>query len=291
MQKKKLLFIINPISGVSKKAGIPDLISEHIDANKYEPEIYFSGYRGDAAREAAAARERNIDIVVAVGGDGTINEIASSLIGSDTALGIIPLGSGNGLARHLEIPINSVKAMKSLNTNRYTLIDTAFLNEKPFFNVAGVGFDAYVGYLFATIEGRGFKSYAKATWRALKSFKPFRVRIVADTLLYDGEAFLLSFANSNQFGNNCYINPDGIIHDGKIEIVLVRPFPALMTPVILWRLFAKSIKKSRYVEVFSINSATIETFEPAYVQLDGDVLGKMNKITLRVEQESLRVLA
>ena len=132
MQKKKLLFIINPISGVSKKAGIPDLISEHIDANKYEPEIYFSGYRGDAAREAAAARERNIDIVVAVGGDGTINEIASSLIGSDTALGIIPLGSGNGLARHLEIPINSVKAMKSLNTNRYTLIDTAFLNEKPF---------------------------------------------------------------------------------------------------------------------------------------------------------------
>ena len=289
MIKKKILFIINPISGAVKKAGIPDLVTEFIDEERFESEIYFSNYRGDAGREALEAMERKMDAVIAVGGDGTINEIASSLTGSDTALGIIPLGSGNGLARHLGIPINSRLAVQQLNRNKLTLIDTAYVNEHPFFNVAGIGFDAYVGYLFANIPGRGFKSYAKATWKALMTFKPFKVKIQSDNASYDGEVFLLSFANSTQFGNNCYINPDGIIHDGKIEIVLLRPFPALVTPIILWRLFARKIKGSKYVETFSVNAAVIETESPMHVQVDGDVLGKMQKVTLRVEQEALRV--
>ncbi len=291
MYKKKLLFIINPISGISTKAGIPDLIGKYIDEQRFEPEIYFTNYRGDASREAREAALRKTDIVVAVGGDGTINEIASSLIGTETALGIIPLGSGNGLARHLGIPLNTGKAINFLNQNKVSLMDTAFLNEQAFFNVAGIGFDAFVGYLFASIPGRGFKTYVRATWRALWNFKPFQVKIISDSLLYEGKAFILSFANSNQFGNNCYINPDGIIHDGKIEIVLVKPFPARLTPIILWRLFAKKILASKYVELFSVDSATIETEEDAPVQLDGDVIGKFRKVALRVEQENLRVMA
>jgi diacylglycerol kinase (ATP) len=290
LRMKKLLFVINPISGAIRKVGIPGLINTHINRNVFNPEVYFTSVRGDAVKKADQAHENKTDIIVAVGGDGTINEIAGQLIGSQTAMGIIPLGSGNGIARHLGIPLDPEKAMKKLNSGEEYLMDAAYINGQPFFNVAGIGFDAYVSHLFSKIPKRGFSGYIKATWKGLKDFRPFHVKITSGDVLYEGKAFILSFANTSQFGNNCYINPDGITHDGKIEIVLFKPFPKWATPLLVYQLFSKKIKKSRYVKTWSLSEATIETRDKVYVQKDGDAIDKMDKIEIKVAKGGLRVI-
>lgn len=291
--KKKILFIINPISGTRKKEKLPALAKQILNPDLYDLDFYYTKSRGDGGRMAQEARYRNIDAVIAVGGDGTINEIASELVNSETALGVIPFGSGNGFARHLQIPLETEKALELINRHPLTKMDSCYINEIPFFNVSGLGFDAYVSYLFSLLPGRGLISYIKATARAFFNFKPFTVEISSKDGSYNGKAFLLSVANTCQFGNNCYINPAGDVTDGLLEIVVFKPFPLWKAPVLVYKLFNKSIHVSKYVQSWSTAEASINVHEDHKMKmhLDGDAMSAPERLNIRLTPASLKVIA
>lgn len=169
---QRLLFIINPISGTSRKGKIIKAIERRIDAQRFSVEFRYTEYAGHAVEIARQAAEDGVDIVVAVGGDGTVNEVARSLVHTNTALAIVPSGSGNGLARHLLIPMDIEKALDIINANVVTELDYGLINDKPFFCTCGVGFDAFISLKFAEAGSRGLKTYLEKTlvrWPALQA--------------------------------------------------------------------------------------------------------------------------
>ena len=172
MSKSNILFIINPISGGKDKLKIPALIDAHLDRSKFSPNFSFTEYVGHASEIAEEAANKNFDVIVAVGGDGTINEIATKVMQQNKVLGIIPFGSGNGLARFLKIPMNTVAAIKVINKLNVELIDTARFNDKSFFNMAGMGFDAHISSVFAGNKSRGLTGYLKLGLTEVLNYKP-----------------------------------------------------------------------------------------------------------------------
>lgn len=291
MEKKKALIIINPKSGTSRKANVEQLAMEFLDKGRFDIEFYYTQFAGDAHNAAQRAVQDKVDVVVAVGGDGTINEVGTELLHSQTAMAVIPLGSGNGLARHLKIPLQVAKAFSTINWLNISKIDSATLNGKPFFNISGIGFDAFVSYIFATLEKRGFNSYVKATWRAFFNFKPFHVNIASgDKKHFSGECYMVSIANSSQFGNNCYINPKADVKDGKVEIAVIIPFPRILVPALVYRMFNGSIHRSKYIRTFSVKHATITTDEPVKMHLDGEVFPSDTLFEVGVVPASLKVV-
>ncbi|RYD83108.1 MAG: diacylglycerol kinase family lipid kinase [Sphingobacteriales bacterium] len=291
MTKKKALIVINPKSGTTTKADIEQLAMEFLDKGKFDIEFYYTQFAGDARNAAQNAEKENVDIVIAVGGDGTINEIGSQLLHSKVTMAVIPLGSGNGLARHLKIPLDIPKAFSTVNNLNIGKIDSATINQKPFFNVSGIGFDAFVSYIFATLPKRGFGAYVKATWRAFFNFKPFHVEIQSGNKKhFSGKCYMVSVANSSQFGNNCYINPQADVKDGVIEIGVIIPFPRILVPVLVFKLFRGNIHLSRFIKTFSVKQATITSEIPVKMHLDGEVFPAETNFEVGVIPASLRVV-
>jgi len=229
---KKALLLVNPISGIGKQKNIEKLIGSCIDKEKLEVDIKYTEYPGHA-KELAGEAAGSHDIVVAVGGDGTVNEVGTSLIGSDTALAIIPTGSGNGLARHLNIPMRPEKALLLLNDYQVKKIDTIKINEFYSLNVAGIGFDAHVSHLFAKMKQRGLTSYIKLAVREFGNYKACKYSLNIDGDEFSQRAYLISFANSSQYGNNFYIAPDAEVDDGYIDVCVMNKFPKIAAPVLL----------------------------------------------------------
>lgn len=218
----------------------------------------------ELASEAVASRQW--DTVVAVGGDGTVNEVARGLLHSPVALGIVPMGSGNGLARHLGIPLSPAAALNHLFTSRSSLIDSATLNGQPFFCVAGLGFDAYVSQLFGQQPRRGLDTYLRVSMQAYLDYVPQRIR----TNGLEEVIFSLSFANAGQFGNNAWVAPHADLTDGRLDICTVSPFPKWYGTTLTYQLFTKSLKTSTYVSYQLLPELTIETEHPALVHYDGE---------------------
>ena len=182
--KRKALFIINPISGGKKKDGVPELIEKYLDAGAFEAVTIFSD--GVAhARQIAKEAVNKFDLIVAVGGDGTVNEVASAIVGSDTILGIIPYGSGNGLSRFLGISMEAEKAIQNLASGRVEIIDSGKLNGQPFFNMAGMGFDAHISEVFSHGKKRGFLSYIKSSFEEVYKYKPQLYQLEIDGKAYE----------------------------------------------------------------------------------------------------------
>lgn len=283
---KKALFIINPIAGVKKKKDIPELIKIHLDSNIFDFQIVFTKYAGHGKILAEDATKTH-DIVIAVGGDGTINEIATGLRHSDTNLGIIPMGSGNGLARHLNIPLNTVKAIQFLNLQKERKIDTCTLNDQTFFCTAGVGFDGYIGDIFAKQTSRGFWTYIKCTIREFFNYKP-KNYFFNETQV---KATLITVANANQFGNNVFISPFSNIEDGKFEVCVLKPFPKWSILGLSIQLFTKKINNSKYYNVSSHNEVIIENHSNEFVHLDGEPIGQIKKLHIKNFPKSLKVIA
>lgn len=287
--ERRALFIINPISGGKKKEGVPELINKHLDADAFTAVIVFSD--GIAhARQIAKEALNKFDLIVAVGGDGTVNEVASAIVGTDTPLGIIPFGSGNGLSRFLGIPMNAKQAIKTLSTGHTILIDSAKMNGKPFFNMAGMGFDAHISEVFSHTRKRGFFTYLKSSIQEIAKYKPQTYRLEIDGKPFNREAFMLSFANSSQYGNNAHIAPNASVQDGLLDICVIKPFP-------LWRFFemgmrmiTKTSDKTKYVEILRGKKISIKRNSPGPVHLDGEpqITGTENFI--EVVPDSLRVI-
>ncbi|MFM6953939.1 MAG: diacylglycerol/lipid kinase family protein [Sphingobacteriaceae bacterium] len=280
--KKKLLFLINPISGGKSKGRLPEYIHRELDASRFDYRYRFTEYVGHARELAKEAIEQQVDMVVAVGGDGTINEVASALVGSPVHMGIVPMGSGNGLATALGISRNPAKAIRQLSTASVHLVDSASINGHPIFNVSGMGFDAEISALFAKETGRGLWGYVKNTLSAILHYQPQNYTLELNGEKFSRTAFMISLANSTQFGNNAHISPEASITDGLLDICVVKPFPLYKFPLLAYRLFSRTAHKSSFIEIYKTKETTITRSQEGPVHLDGEpiVLGTTLHIVL-----------
>ncbi|HEY4322400.1 MAG TPA: diacylglycerol kinase family protein [Mucilaginibacter sp.] len=287
--KRNALFIINPISGGKKKDGVPELIEKYLDKETLQPVIVFSDGVSHAQQIAMEAVNK-FDLIVAVGGDGTINEVASAIVGSDTILGIIPYGSGNGLSRFLGISLNAKKAIKMLNSGRVEVIDSGKVNGKPFFNMAGMGFDAHIAEVFSHIEKRGFVNYIKSSIREIANYHSQTYQLNIDGTVYEREAFMLSFANSSQYGNNAHISPHASVQDGLLDVCIIKKFPLWRFPEMGLRMITKKSEGTSYVEIIRGKKIHVKRDNPGPVHLDGEPKIKGTDIEIDVVPASLRVI-
>jgi YegS/Rv2252/BmrU family lipid kinase len=287
--KGKALFIINPISGGKKKDGVPDLIEKHLDASTLKPVIVFSDSVSHA-RQIALDAVNKFEIVVAVGGDGTVNEVASAIVGTGTHLGIIPFGSGNGLARFLQIPMDTEKAIKTLVSGRVEAIDSATLNGQPFFNMAGMGFDAHIAEVFSHNKKRGFISYIKSSFEEINKYQSQIYRFEVDGKSYEREAFMLSFANSSQYGNNAHISPNASVQDGLLDICVIKKFPVWRLIEMGIRMITKTTDKIKYLEIMRGSHIVVKRTCPGPIHLDGEPQMAGADITIDVRPATLKVI-
>lgn len=286
----KILAIINPISGTGKQKNIELLLKKHLISSRFALQVKYTQYPNHASELTQESIKDNFQAVMAVGGDGTINEIARSLTGSNVALGIIPCGSGNGLARHLGIPMNPRKAIEWINQAQIKSMDTISANDQLFVNVGGIGFDAHISHQFANMTSRGLTSYIKATVSSFFSFTNQTFKITSTQGNEQIEGFMLSFANSCQFGNNAYIAPKASIMDGKLDLVVMRKPHLYQIPYLLFRTFTKTIHNSSLVKNIQGTQFQIEQ-SGNIAHLDGEPVELGNKIILRVNPSSLKIFA
>jgi len=287
--KGKALFIINPISGGKNKDGVPDLIEKHLDAGKFEPVILFTDSVSHA-RQLAKEAVNKFDVVVAVGGDGTVNEVASAIVGSNTALGIIPFGSGNGLARFLQVPMDTVEAIKTLGKGHIESIDSGTLNGNPFFNMAGMGFDAHIAEVFSHNKKRGFISYIKSAFEEINKYKPQLYKIEIDGKSYEREAFMVSFANSSQYGNNAHISPHASVQDGLLDVCVIKQFPFWRLVEMGIRMITKTADKVKFLEIIRGAEITVKRTGTGPIHLDGEPQMQTADIHVKVIPASLKVI-
>ncbi len=270
MNKKHIVFIVNPISGYRMKGEIPYLIQQELNHNIYSHTIIYTEYPGHAYEIAQQAVKDMATIVVAVGGDGTINEVGRALVHTETALGIIPCGSGNGLARHLTIPLHVRKALQIINSGEIHNLDYGKINDIPFFCTCGMGFDAFVSLKFASSGRRGPISYVETALSEVIKYKPETYEIEDEDEVVSHRAFLITCANASQWGNNAYIAPHASMSDGKMDIIIVEPFTAFDVPALTTQLFAKIIDKHSRIQTFKSRKIRIHRSRPGVIHFDGD---------------------
>ena len=289
-KKKKITFILNPISGTRSKEEIPGLIDELLDKKQYEPEIRFTEYAGHAAEIARACAEAKVDVVVAVGGDGTVNEVARSLVHTFSALAIIPCGSGNGLARHLCLPLDIKKSIGIINACKIDVFDYGIINELPFFCTCGMGFDAFISLKFAEAGKRGPITYVENVLKEGLKYKPETYEVEDETGAKRYKAFLIACANASQYGNNAYIAPGATMNDGEMDVIIMEPFDALEAPQIAADLFMKTLGNNSKIKTFRTKELHIHRKKPGAIHYDGDPIMTGTDIDVRIEHEGIRIL-
>lgn len=290
MDKRHILFIVNPISGVKKKTSVLKQIENGIDATLFTYEIVLTEYAGHAAELAKKATEEGVDIVVAVGGDGTVNEVARSLVHSNSALGIIPRGSGNGLARHLQIPMDVKKALKIINQASIQCLDYGKINGQPFFCTCGVGFDAFVSLKFAESGKRGPLSYVENTLREGLRYQPDTYTIETENGVTKHKAFLVACANASQYGNNVYIAPNASMSDGLMDIIIMEAFNTIESPQIILQLLNKTIDTNSHVKTIQAKKVRITRSTNGVAHCDGDFFMTGDTIDVELIQKSFNVV-
>ncbi len=280
--KKNVLVIINPVSGTAQKKQIPSILTKHLLPSKFNIEIQFTEYKGHASVLAKKAAENQYEYVLAVGGDGTVNEIASQLVHTNTALGIIPLGSGNGLARHLGISLHVTKAIKIFLEENVTDVDYCRANDTFFFCTFGVGLDAKVSQAFAGSKIRGLPVYVANSITELAKLKPETYAITPDEgKTFTQKALLVTCANASQWGYNAYVAPSASVQDGLLDIVVLFPFPIYDAAPLGIQFLTKNIEKSNYVKMIKTKHVIIERENEGIAHIDGDpiLLGKRIEIS------------
>ncbi len=271
MPAHRITFIINPVAGGRDKGKFEQKLKAIFGDGNHEIETSYTLYPSHAYEFARHEAARGTAIVVAVGGDGTINEVARALIGTDTVLGVIPFGSGNGFARHFGLPLSVNKALKTLKTGHPRSIDVGYINGKPFFCTSGMGFDAETGYFFSHYDKRGFLSYALSFLRVFRDYHPVNYTIRVNGTVRKFEAFFINIANISQFGYHFYVAPGASTEDGFLDLVVVRKFPKWKGLFLALRSFTGTIHKSRYV--YCEQADEIEILEPSdrkIIHIDGE---------------------
>jgi len=288
--KTNILFIINPISGGKGKLRIPDFIDKYLDKDRFNANFVFSEYVGHASELADEAAGKNFDVIVAAGGDGTINEIATMVLKHKITLGILPLGSGNGLARFLNIPKNLQQAIKVINNFKTDNIDTAEFNGKCFFNLAGMGFDAYLSAAFSKDKKRGLLGYVKLGFQEVFNYKPEHYIINIDDRVVEREAFAISIANSSQYGNDVFISPHASVKDGLLDVCIIKPFPLFKLPVLSYVMLKGTAETSDMIEIIRGKNIKIHRKQAGPVHVDGEPLQMGENIAVNINPLSLNVI-
>ena len=290
-EKKKIIFVVNPISGTQGKKAILKWIDERIDRSIYDYSIVRTEYAGHASIIAKEAVRDGIDIVVAIGGDGTINEIGRSLVHTNTALGIIPCGSGNGLARHLRIPMEPKAAIEIINQGDKCCIDYGKINNIPFFCTCGVGFDAFVSLKFADSGKRGLLTYLENTLHESLVYQPETYEIENEEGTMKYKAFLIACGNASQYGNNAYITPQASLTDGLMDITIMEPFTVLDVPSLSFQLFNKTIDQNSRIKTMRAKKIKIHRTKEGVLHFEGDPLMAGKELEVEIIPKGLHVIA
>ena len=288
--KKNITFIINPISGSVKKNYIPDMIEETIDKSLFNYSIRETEKAGHAAEIAYEAQQNGIDVVVAVGGDGTVNEVARSIVHSNTALGIIPCGSGNGLARHLLLPMDPKKSVEIINRCVIHDLDYGIINEIPFFCTCGMGFDAFISMKFAEAGKRGPVTYIENVLREGLTYKPETYHIEDETGTLIRKAFLISCANASQYGNNAYIAPQASMSDGLLDVIIMEPFDVLEAPQVAIEMMNKTLDKNQKIKTFRTKHIHIHREKEGYIHYDGDPVMTTADVDIQLVHKGIKMI-
>lgn len=288
--KQRILYIVNPISGTQRKQGIAKQAIEMTDHDRYEATAATTEYAGHATMLAQQAAAQGIDIVVAVGGDGTVNEVGRALVHSETALGIIPCGSGNGLARHLRIPLNTAKAVGIINQGVVHKLDFGLINDHPFFCTCGVGFDAFISEKFAEAGKRGPLTYVENALRLGLKYEPQTYIIEDENGVETCRAFLIACANASQYGNDALIAPNASMKDGLLDVVLMEPFKPIEAPQVALQLFNGTLPANSHVKTFKASSLRIRREGRGVAHYDGDPFLTGDIINISLQHRSFKVV-
>jgi YegS/Rv2252/BmrU family lipid kinase len=290
MKKLRICFIHNPISGVRKLKDLEDLVRQNLDLDRFDYSIKGTSSPKDAMRLASVAAMENFDIVCAVGGDGTINEVVQGIGKAQLTLAIIPTGSGNGLARHLEIPLEAEKAIRLINHLNTKTIDLASINGYPFASIAGLGFDARVANKYSKLKKRGFYGYSRVVMMEFFRYREREYTLSFNDQKITRKALLLSIANSNQFGYNTIIAPNAKSDDGLLDIVIVKKFPVGEIPRMIGLLFTGKIDQSSYIESFQTSEIFIVRKRGKRVNIDGEAIKMGKEIFVRIQPSAIKVI-
>ncbi len=283
--KKKLIVIVNPKSGSGKKNILANQLNRYLDQSIYDVEITPTLYRGHATQIAETAIKNGAYAVIVAGGDGTINEVAKALVHTSTALGIIPMGSGNGMSYHLGINRSVRKAIKNINEHTLVKIDTAQANDSFYINVAGLGLDAAVAYRIMNNPNKGFIPYFLASLRESFRFRYFKASVTIDAEVEEGEYAMIVVANGSFYGYNFAITPQALMTDGFLDVLMVNKAMVLRYIPLVFRMLTRSVDKSPLVRYKRAKKVTIHTLDNTYFQMDGEgfLADKTTEFTIQPE--------
>jgi len=287
----RILFIVNPKSGSSLgRVDVVALLHQQIDKSLFLYDIVVTEYAGHATELAQKAAADFYAVVCAVGGDGTVNEVARGLVFTDTALAILPHGSGNGLARHLGIPLQISPAIAVINQQYRSRIDSCTINSHPFFCTAGIGFDAQVSSAFASSLKRGLSTYVRLIWQEFLKYIPKPIVLNFNDQEINTNCFVLAFANASQYGNNAYIAPMADIRDGLLDICLIEHLNFRKALSISYGLLSKQIATSPDARFFQTTSIQVQSQDLFKFHADGEFMGEAKSFTVEIRPSSLQVI-
>lgn len=285
----KTCFILNPTAGPSRRRDMPALIARHFGAREADYEIRLTEYAGHAVELAAAAAAAGFGVVVAVGGDGTVNEVGRGLLGTATALGIVPQGSGNGLARHLKVPLGLPAALRRLAAPTFRRMDVGVLNGHPFFCTAGLGFDAHVSQHFAQAGARGLSTYLRVTLREYRRYRSVPVRADLNGQVLETDCYVLAFANASQYGNNAFIAPLADLHDGLLDVCLIDALPLGRAIQVSLGMMLGNLPQTNAAAYFRVPQGRVVAQAPISFHVDGDYLGHATEFDITLLPLALTV--
>jgi len=285
----KTCFILNPTAGPSRRHDMPALIAQHFGALEADYEIRLTEYAGHAVVLAQAAAAEGFWVVAAVGGDGTVNEVGRGLLGSSTALGIVPQGSGNGLARHLKVPLALPAALRRLAAPAFSRMDVGVMNGHPFFCTAGLGFDAHVSQHFAQAGSRGLSTYLRVTLREYRRYRPVAVQADLNGQMLETDCYVLAFANASQYGNNAYIAPLADLRDGLLDVCLIDALPVVRAMKVSLGMALGNLPQSNAAEYFRVPRGRVVAAAPLGFHVDGDYLGHATEFVVELLPMALNV--
>lgn len=291
MHPKKALLIINPISGTRSKHGLAAIVAEKLSPFGYDLKVMETTAPGDAFLWASRAKDKGYDSVLSAGGDGTVNEIANALAFSQTTLGILPFGSGNGLARSLGIPQDIFQALKIIEAGHTISCDRGVVNNKPFYCTFGIGFDAAVSEKFASMKKRGRITYIRSAFREFLNYRSQPYAILFDGKVITEKALLIAVCNAPQYGNNAYIGPKAKLTDGLLDITVVHADNPFHTLLMSMDMFTGMLDKNRGIGTFRLPSLSIVRTQDGPVHLDGEPTHMGKHLDITCEKRALKVFA
>lgn len=291
-EKKKIVFIVNPKAGISPKSKvvIELLAGNIIPSSRFIPEVIFTERPGHATEIAANAIANGADIIVASGGDGTVNEVASALVDTDIPMGILPAGSGNGLARCLGISMSYALALRTIIRGNTKLMDVATVNDKLYTSIAGIGFDAFVAQKFAESSIRGMISYMQIILNEFSSYKPLTYNLTIDGEEFEKQALMIVFANSNQFGFNTKIAPDAKVDDGYLDICVVKKMPVTQLLNVGYNTMRGTLGNTGFAEYFRGKEISISNIQDPLMNIDGEPKIMNSPVSIKIKPLCLRVI-